>query len=179
MPSEYKYNRHLMFDSPCWIRTARLWGQWSRLVKQVRSTEVSGSRSCRWQATSPYWSSSAPGLDLPRQLSLKVRESLRDLPFTAFCERTGMLQWHSHQGNYCPAPGTSDPENLSGLHQQLTSHSCLFPIRSLLWCCSSLASLWGLHWGSSCYLNHSEGKERWRKAAPHGWPALHRLMAAW
>lgn len=36
-----------------------------------------------------------------------------------------MLLWHSHQGNYGPALRTSDPENLSGLHQQLTCHSRL------------------------------------------------------
>lgn len=45
-----------------------------------------------------------------------------------------MLEWRIHQENYGYAPGTSDPENLSGLQQQLPGQSCLVSIRSpLLW----------------------------------------------
>lgn len=97
------------------VSEAGMWSRW-------RSTAVCGSRACRWQAVQTYRAASAPRLALLQRLSLKVRESLRLLPFADFCERNDMLQRHNHQGNCGPAPGTSDPDNLSGLHQQLTSH---------------------------------------------------------
>lgn len=75
---------------------------------------------------------SAPTLTLvhPQRFSLKVRQSLGRWRVTDLCERNGMLEWQSHQGNYGYAPGRSDPENRSDL-QQPRSHSCLLSIRSL------------------------------------------------
>lgn len=74
----------------------------------------------------------ASGANLPGSVGTEARTSAATLiksqgesellPFADFCERNDMLQRHNHQGNCGPAPGTSDPDNLSGLHQQLTSH---------------------------------------------------------
>lgn len=83
MPFQYKYNSHLMFDPPCWIRKAGLWGQWNRHVKQVEE------HSSVWKQGMQM----ASGVNLPGSVGTEARTSAATLIKSQGESQTATFRW--------------------------------------------------------------------------------------